>query len=275
MNWHEVPWSARLGLFVIVAIVMMSIFAPLIAPYTGADIVGDVWESSSDKFLFGTDNLGRDIFSRVVYGGRATLLIAFAASVISFTLGAVLGFLAAVQKGWLDQLLSRGNDTLMSLPTLIFALVVLSVLPTNVITLILVMAILDATRVYRLGRAIAVDIEAQDYVEIARLRGEKRVWIILFEILPNALVPLIAEFGLRFSFAILFLSSLSFLGLGVQPPDADWGALVKENKDGIAFGISAALVPATAIAILTVSVNLVADWLLSKTSNLQVGGEGN
>ncbi len=275
MNWREVPWSARVGLFVILVIVVMSIFAPLVAPYLGSDIVGDVWESSSDQFLFGTDNLGRDIFSRVVYGGRTTLLIAFAASVISFTLGAVLGFFAAVQKGWLDQLLSRGNDTLMSLPTLIFALVVLSVLPTNVITLILVMAILDATRVYRLGRAIAVDIEAQDYVEMARLRGEKRMWIILFEILPNALVPLIAEFGLRFSFAILFLSSLSFLGLGVQPPDADWGALVKENKDGIAFGISAALVPATAIAILTVSVNLVADWLLSKTSNLQVGGEGN
>ena len=273
MNWREVPWSARFGLFTIVVIVLMSVFAPLITPYTGADIVGDVWESSSDKFLFGTDNLGRDIFSRVVYGGRATLLIAFAASVISFTLGAVLGFLAAVQKGWLDQLLSRGNDTLMALPTLIFALVVLSVLPTNIFTLILVMAILDATRVYRLGRAIAVDIEAQDYVEMARLRGEKRLWIILFEILPNALVPLIAEFGLRFSFAILFLSSLSFLGLGVQPPDADWGALVKENKDGIAFGVSAALVPATAIAILTVSVNLVADWLLSKTADMQGGEE--
>lgn len=273
MNWREIPWGARFGLIVIVVFVAMSIFAPWIAPYSGADIVGDVWESASDKFLFGTDNLGRDIFSRVVYGGRATLLIAFAATVISFTLGAVLGFLAAVQKGWLDQLLSRGNDTLMSLPTLIFALVVLSVLPTNIITLILVMAILDATRVYRLGRAIAVDIEAQDYVEMSRLRGEKRLWIILFEILPNALAPLIAEFSLRFSFAILFLSSLSFLGLGVQPPDADWGALVKENKDGIAFGISAALVPATAIAVLTISVNLVADYLLSKTSELHGGGD--
>ena len=271
MNWREIPWSARIGLLVIVVIVVMSILAPWIAPYSNAEIVGDVWESSSDKFLFGTDNLGRDIFSRVVYGGRETLLIAFSATVISFTLGAVLGFLAAVQKGWLDQLLSRGNDTLMALPTLIFALVVLSVLPINIITLILVMAILDATRVYRLGRAIAVDIDAQDFVEMSRLRGEKRLWIILFEILPNALTPLIAEFGLRFSFAILFLSSLSFLGLGVQPPDADWGALVKENKDGITFGISAALVPAAAIAILTVSVNLVADWLLSKTSDLRGG----
>ena len=271
MTLRLIPWSARFGLLAMIAILVLSVLTPWIAPYPGSEVVGDVWEPVSLKFPFGTDNLGRDMLSRILYGGRLTLLVAFAATGISFVLGATLGFLAAVQKGWLDQCLSRGNDALMSLPTLIFALVVLSVLPTNLVTLVLVMAILDATRVFRLSRAIAVDIEAQDYVEMARLRGERRLWIMSFEILPNALTPLIAEFGLRFSFAILFLSSLSFLGLGVQPPDADWGALVKENKDGITFGIPAALIPAAAIAILAISVNLVADWLLGKTSDLRGG----
>ncbi|MBC8269978.1 MAG: ABC transporter permease [Rhodospirillaceae bacterium] len=273
LNFHTIPWSARIGMVMIVIMVFLGIAGPWIAPYTNAELVGDVWEPMFGNFLLGTDNLGRDMLSRLLYGARITLFIAFVATLISFTMGAVLGFFAAVQKGWLDQVLSRGNDTLMALPTLIFALVVLSVLPANLFTLIMVMAVLDSTRVYRIGRAIAVDIEALDFIEMARLRGEKKSWIILHEILPNALTPLIAEFGLRFSFAILFLSSLSFLGLGVQPPAADWGALVKENKDGIAFGISASLVPATAIAILTISVNLVADWLLSKTSDLK-GGEG-
>jgi peptide/nickel transport system permease protein len=152
-------------------------------------------------------------------------------------------------------------------------LVVLSVLPTNQVTLILVMGILDSTRVYRLSRAVAVDINVMDYVEAAKLRGEGSAWIIFREILPNALSPLVSELGLRFIYAVLFLSTLSFLGLGVQPPDADWGGMVKENKDGIVFGIAAALIPAGAIAALAISVNLVADWILNRTTSLK-GGRG-
>ncbi|TIU68445.1 MAG: ABC transporter permease, partial [Mesorhizobium sp.] len=163
---------------------------------------------------------------------------------------------------------------LMSIPTLIFGLIVLSVLPSNVVTLILVMGTLDSTRVYRLSRAVAADINAMDFVEAAKLRGEDRAWIIFREILPNALSPLVSELGLRFIFAVLFLSALSFLGLGVQPPQADWGGMVKENKDGIVFGISAALIPAGAIAALAISVNLVADWILNRTTSLR-GGRGN
>ncbi|TIO03600.1 MAG: ABC transporter permease, partial [Mesorhizobium sp.] len=161
--------------------------------------------------------------------------------------------------------LSRLVDLLMSIPTLIMGLVVLSVLPSNLVTLILVMGILDSTRVYRLSRAVAVDINVMDYVEAAKLRGEASGWIIFREILPNALSPLVSELGLRFIYAVLFLSTLSFLGLGVQPPDADWGGMVKENKDGIVFGIPAALIPAAAIAALAISVNLVADWVLNRT----------
>ncbi len=192
---------------------------------------------------------------------------------MSFTLGSVLGFTAAVMGGWVDQILSRLVDLLMAIPSLIFALVVLSVMPTTTLTLILVMGLLDSTRVFRLARAVAVDINVMDFVEAAKLRGEGRRWIIFREILPNALSPLVAELGLRFIFMVLFLSALSFLGLGVQPPEADWGGMVKENKEGIVFGIPAALIPAAAIALLAISVNLVADWILNRTTSLK-GGRG-
>jgi len=169
--------------------------------------------------------------------------------------------------------LSRFVDLVMSIPSLIFALVVLSVMPVTVTVLILVMGLLDATRVFRLARAVAVDITVMDYVEAARLRGEKINWVIFREILPNALSPLVAEFGLRFIFAVLFISTLSFLGLGIQPPLMDWGGMVKENKDALVYGKSAALMPALAIALLAISVNLVADWVLTRTSSLK-GGRG-
>lgn len=269
----NIPISALIGLFFTALYFLGAIFAPLLAPYGVGEIVGDVWEPSSADYLLGTDNIGRDLLSRMIYGGRTTIFIATAATVLSFTLGSVLGFFAAVMGGWIDQMLSRFVDLVMSIPTLIFALVVLSVAPVTIPMLILVMGLLDATRVYRLARAVAVDIEVMDYVEAARLRGEKTAWIIFREILPNALSPLIAEMGLRFIFAVLFVSTLSFLGLGVQPPEADWGGIVKENKEGIVYGIPAALIPAFAIATLAISVNLVADWVLNRTTSLK-GGRG-
>ncbi|MGO1118933.1 ABC transporter permease [Rhodovibrionaceae bacterium A322] len=269
-----IPITSLIGLVILAAFVLMAIFAPVLAPYGEAEIVGDVWEPPSDNFVLGTDNLGRDMYSRLIYGGRLTIAVAAAATCISFFMGVFLGFLAAVVRGWLDQGLSRLNDLMMAIPTLIFALVVLSVLPANIITLVLVMAILDSTRVFRLSRAVALDVVVQDFVEAARLRGEGRMWIIFREVLPNTLTPLFAEFGLRFAFAVLFLSSLSFLGLGVQPPAADWGGMVKDNKDGIIFGVSAAIMPGAIIAILAVSVNLVVDWILNRTSSLK-GGRGD
>ncbi len=269
----RIPLTALIGLVLTSAFFLMAIFAPLIAPYGMAAIVGDVWEPRSAEHWLGTDNIGRDLLSRMIYGGQITILIATLATALSFSLGSLLGFTAAVIGGWADQFMSRSVDLLMSIPTLIFALVVLSVMPVNTLILILVMGILDSTRVYRLSRAVAVDINVQDFVEAAKLRGEKRGWIIFREILPNALSPLVAELGLRFIFAVLFLSTLSFLGLGVQPPASDWGGMVKENKDGIVFGIGAALIPAAAIAALAISVNLVADWILNRTSDLK-GGRG-
>ncbi len=273
MNFKRIPISALVGILATSGFLFIALFAPVIAPYGMAEIVGDVWEPMSDKFWLGTDNIGRDLLTRMMYGARTTIFIAGVATILSFGLGSVLGFTAAVKGGWVDMVMSRAVDLLMSIPTLIFALVVLSVLPGNLLTLIVVMGILDSTRVYRLSRAVAVDINVMDYVEAARLRGEGLRWIIFKEILPNALSPLVAELGLRFIFMILFLSSLSFLGLGIQPPEADWGSMVKANKDGINFGIPAALIPGFAIAILAISVNLVADWILNRTSDLK-GGRG-
>lgn len=269
----RIPLSALIGLFFTATYFLMAVFAPWIAPYGMAEVVGDVWEPSSAEHLLGTDTIGRDLLSRMIYGGRTTIFIATMATALSFITGSVLGFAAAVLGGWPDQLLSRFVDLIMSIPSLIFALVVLSVMPVTVPVLIVVMGLLDSTRVYRLARAVAVDITVMDYVEAARLRGEKLVWIIFREVLPNALSPLVAEMGLRFIFAVLFVSTLSFLGLGVQPPQADWGGIVKENKEGIVYGIGAALYPAVAIATLAISVNLVADWILNRTTSLK-GGRG-
>ncbi len=273
LDFRHIPAGALLGLVITALFLFTAVFAPLLAPYGGGQVVGGVWEPMNAQHWLGTDNLGRDLLSRMIYGARITIFIAVLATALSFGMGAILGFTAAVVGGWFDTIMSRFVDLLMSIPTLIFGLVVLSVLPSTMVTLILVMGVLDSTRVYRLSRAVAVDINVMDFVEAAKLRGEGMGWIIFREILPNALSPLISELGLRFIYAVLFLSALSFLGLGVQPPAADWGGMVKENKEGIVFGISAALIPAAAIAALAISVNLVADWILNRTTSLK-GGRG-
>ncbi len=274
MRLREIPITAWIGIIGVILAFGCAIFAPLLAPYGEREIVGDVWIASNAQHLLGTDNLGRDLLSRMIYGARTTLFVALTASVLSFSIGIFLSFTAAVSRGLIDQGLSRFNDLMMSIPTLIFALVVLAVLPQNLWILIAVMAVLDSTRVYRLGRAVALDVAVMEFVEAAKLRGEGKMWIIFREILPNTLSPLLAEFGLRFAFSILFLSTLSFLGLGIQPPAADWGGMVKDNKDGIIFGISAALIPGGAIATLAICVNMIVDWLLKRTSSLK-GGRGD
>jgi len=263
------PISARIGLAIIIINIVAALFAPLIAPYGETEVVGDVWLSMSSDHLLGTDQLGRDLFTRILYGARNTIAIAFVTTLLSFIVGIVGGFFAATLKGWTDLSLSRIVDVMMAIPILIFALAVLSVVGTSIIALILVIALLDSTRVYRLSRAVAMDIEALDFVEAARLRGEKIWWLMRHEILPNAMPPLVAEFGLRFCFVFLFIAALSFLGLGIQPPTADWGSMVRENAGAITFGIFIPLWPAGAIAFLTVGVNLIVDWFLYVASGLK------
>ncbi len=263
------PMSARIGLAIVLLNLIVLVLAPNLAPYKETEVVGDVWLPASMEHFLGTDQLGRDLFSRILFGARNTISIALLITLMSFAVGATAGFLAATLKGWVDQLLGRLVDIIMAFPTLIFALMVLSILGTSIPVLVVVIALLDSTRVFRLSRAVAMDIEVMDYVEMARLRGEGLWWIMGREILPNALPPLIAEFGLRFCFVFLFISSLSFLGLGLQPPTADWGGMVRENAGAITFGILTPLWPAGAIAFLTIGINLVVDWFLHRSSQLR------
>jgi len=287
------PFSAKAGVFIILAYVGVAVFSPLLAPFGQTEVVGGVWEPafwtndcSEDgirnyecwddinadrerKLWLGSDHLGRDLLTRLLFGATNTISIALVTTVLSFTMGITLGFLAATIGGHLDQLISRCVDILMAFPTLIFALMVLSVMGTSIMVLIFTIAILDATRVFRLSRAVAMDVEVMEYVEVARLRGEGLWWLMRYEILPNTLAPLVAEFGLRFCFVFLFIASLSFLGLGIQPPLADWGGMVRENAGAITFGIYTPLLPAISIAVLTIAVNLIVDWFLQKTAGLR------
>lgn len=255
--------SGLIGLAVIVAIVLLVMLAPIIAPHGEADLVGEVWAPASADAWLGTDNLGRDLLSRLLYGGRITLLIALAATALALLIGCAFGFTAAIAGGWVDALLARAIDAIMAIPTLIFALVLLSVLGTSIPVLIGTIACLASTRAFRLSRAIAGNIVTLDYFEAARLRGEGIAWLMVYEVLPNALSPLTAEFGLRLCANFLFIASLSFLGLGIQPPLADWGGMVRDNAAAISYGGLAPLIPAAAIGIFAIAINLVVDWSLA------------
>ena len=222
-----------------------------------------------DKHILGTDNVGRDMLSRLIYGARNTIGIALVTTALAFVVGVIAGFLAATVGGWLDQAFSRLVDILMAIPGIIFALLLLTIFGSTLWVVILVIATVEGTRVFRLARAVGQSIVVLDYVEAARIRGEGLGWIMLREVLPNAIPPLAAEFGLRFCFVFLFLAGLSFLGLGIQPPTADWGSMVKENATLISYGDITPLLPAGAIALLTVGVNFLVDWFLHKTAGLR------
>ena len=265
----DAPLSAKLGLVTIAVYLFVALFAPVVAPYSETEILGGAYELWSEKYPLGTDNLGRDMLSRLIFGARNTIGIALAAVVIAFAIGGVTGMVSAILGGWYDTIISRIVDILMAIPGLVFALLILTVLGTTITTLVLVIAVLDSTRVYRITRAAAMNVAVMDFVEVARLRGEGLWWVIRKEILPNIMAPLLAEFGLRFCFVFLFIAALSFLGLGIQPPTADWGSMVRDNATLINYDDITPLLPATAIAVLTVAINFVVDWLLHKSSGLR------
>jgi peptide/nickel transport system permease protein len=272
---RKAPISAWLGMFIVLCYFIVAIFADVIAPYGEAEVIGGAYAPWSSEFLLGTDQIGRDIFTRLIYGARNSMGIALVTTFLSFLIGGGLGLAAAIDRGWIDQGLSRCVDILMAIPSLIFALMLLSIYGSNTLSLILIIAVLDSTRVFRLTRAVAVNVAVMDYVEAATLRGEGLLWIMRKEILPNIFPPMVAEFGIRFCFVFLTIAALSFLGVGIQPPTADWGSMVRENASLIQFAkydMKAALtplMPAGAIALLTVAVNFIVDWFLHVTSGLR------
>lgn len=240
------------------------------AAFLGEHALGEmsdagVFQGMSAQHWLGTDYLGRDMLIRIVAGTPYTIGVALVATLLACGAGAVLGLLAAVAGGWFDAALSRVLDTLVSIPSKMFALVVIAGFGSSVTLLIAVAAIVYTPGCYRIVRSLAVNINAMDYVTVARARGERRAYIMRREILPNITGPLLADMGLRFVYALRLLASLSFLGLGVQPPMADWGSLVRENLGALPMGGISVLAPALAIATLTIAVNLVIDNLPGHT----------
>lgn len=266
---RHAPLTAMFGFAIIGAFVLVGLAAPLIAPFGERDVLGEAYLPWDNTYLLGTDNLGRDMLSRLIFGVRNSVGIAFVTTALAFLFGTSGGLLAATVGGRVDLALSRVVDVLMAVPSLIFALLLLSILGTSIPNLILVIAVVDATRVFRISRAVAGDIVVMDYVESAKLRGAGLLRLIGREILPNAAAPLVAEFGLRFCFVFLSISALSFLGLGIQPPSADLGAMVRENASLITFGDITPVLPAGLIALLTVAVNFAVDWALHLSSGLR------
>lgn len=266
---RTMPVTALFGLTVVAIYVIVAVLAPYIAPHGQAEIVGAQYEPWSSAYPLGTDSLGRDMMSRLLWGARNTVGIAIATTILAFALGTVAGLFAAALGGWFDLVVSRLVDVLMAVPPLILTLLALSAMGPGVVNLILIVAVLDSTRVFRLARATAANVMVMDYVEAAKLRGDGTGWIIVREVLPNIIAPLVAEFGLRFCFVFLTISALAFLGLGLPPPMADWGAMVRDNAGLITFGDITPLLPAACIAVLTVSVNFVVDWMLHRASGLK------
>ncbi|MCH2094442.1 MAG: ABC transporter permease [Rhodobacteraceae bacterium] len=281
--------GAAFGIAIVIMIVMF--FVGPLAPYGQEEVLakanvvpgGNPAMGGDPEFPLGTDQIGRDILSRLIYGAQNTVGIAFATTVLSFLIGGSLGLLAATLGGWLDQVVSRAVDVLMAIPALIFALLLMTIASAwagsekwlLTVFMVIIIAVIDSTRVFRLSRAVGLNIVVMDYIEAAKLRGEGLSYLIFREILPNATAPLLAEFGLRFCFVFLTIASLSFLGVGIQPPLADWGTMVKDLAQFINFAAfapqvaSAPLLAAGAIALLTVAVNFVVDWMLHKSSGLK------
>lgn len=260
--------GAKFGLGLVIVFLLLVFVGPFFTPYGEVEIVGNVWESPNAKHWLGTDYIGRDLLIRIFTGGRMTVIVSLVATCGAFLLGCPIGIAAAVIGGWFDLIITRAVDALMAFPGLILALIVLSAIGTSIPALILMMSVLASTTVFRLTRAVAADIAVMDYVEVARLRGENMRWFLFKEILPNVGPTLLTEFGLRFVYSAILISSLSFLGLGIQPPFADLGGMVKENAMAITFGRSAPILPAVTLALLAIGVNLIVDGLLRHRAKL-------
>jgi peptide/nickel transport system permease protein len=270
---RRLPLPGLIGLLLVLFWLFIAVAGPVIAPHPAGTVVSpDIFEGSSWRYWLGTDYLGRDMLSRILYGTRYTVVLAFAAALLASFFGISLGLFAVVAGQYADAVLSRVLDALMSIPSKMLALVVAAAFGAST-GLLLVIAVLSYTPgCYRIARSLAINIQQLEYVQVARVRGEGRVYIACIEILPNMIHPMLADFGMRFVFIVLLLSGLSFLGLGVQPPDADLGSLVRENISGLGQGAIAVLAPAVAIATLTVGVNMLIDSLPRRGLRIGAGG---
>ncbi|EGJ20294.1 binding-protein-dependent transport systems inner membrane component [Cereibacter sphaeroides WS8N] len=267
------PFTARLGMVLVAIYAFVAIFAPWIAPYGEVEVVSRIpFDGWSAQHLLGTDQLGRDFLSRLIFGARNSISIALVTTMISFGIGCLLGVFSALIGGFVDQAISRFVDALMSVPDLIFILMILSIFGNSIPNLILIIAVLTSTRFFRISRAAALNVASLDFVEAARVRGESLLWISVHEVFPNVLPLILSELGMRFCFIFLSIAALSFLGVGIQPPLAEWGSMVRDNAALINMGDITPLIPAASIALLAIAVNFVVDWLLNRASGLNEEG---
>jgi len=257
--------SGRIGLGISLFWIFIAVFGPWIAPYGATDFTdGPTFGPLTLAYPMGTDYLGRDLLSRVLLGARFSIGLALVATLLASTCGTLLALISTVIGGWIDESLSRLMDSLLILPSKILALLMVAIYGSSLPVLVLTAAVTYMPGAYRIARSQALGLNEMEYVMVSRLNGESRIYLACRDILPNMIHPMMADFGLRFVYNVLMLSSLSFLGLGVQPPDADWGSLVRENLSGLSSGAPAVLMPAVAIATLTIGANLFIDSLQAR-----------
>ena len=261
---RHLPLAGLIGCAVFAFWLLMAVAGPYLAPDDAGGVGDDVFAPLSALHPLGTDYLGRDMLSRILHGAPYTIGLALAAVLVASVGGTVLAMCAAAAGGWFDAIVSRIVDTMLSIPHKLLALIIVAGFGTSVPLLILTAGIGYMPGAYRIARALAVNVQAMDYVQAARARGEGMAYITCHERLPNMIRPVLADFGLRFLFIVLLLSGLSFLGLGIQPPHADWGSLVRENIIGLSEGAPAVVMPALAIATLTIAVNMAIDGLAGR-----------
>jgi peptide/nickel transport system permease protein len=259
VRYKRWSWSAWAGLALVVAACSLAIFGPFFAPHRPDEIFGFAFAAPSSDHPLGLDYVGRDVLSRFLWGGRTALFIALIGTTLGFLIGVPVGLISAYRRGWLDEVFGRTTDLFLAFPSLILALLLLAAFGTSMTLVVLAIAITTIPGVVRIARAAALEIVDLPYIEAARARGERVDYVLLREMFPNVRQPLLVDYGIRLTGAILLVAALSFLGLGLQPPAADWGLMVGENRVALTVQPWPVIVPVCAIAALTIGINLMID----------------
>jgi peptide/nickel transport system permease protein len=256
--------SAAVGLAIVSFWILVAILAPLIAPYGPNDLVGHALQSPSAAFLLGTDDLGRDVLSRVVWGARVVLVLAPMAVLIAEIAGALIGLFTGYIGGWVDDVIMRINDALISFPAILLYLLIIAALGPSKTNVVIAIALASIPGIARIVRGVVLDLRTRSFILAARLRGERLWYMLLVELLPNARGPVIVDATLRIAYAAFAIGTLGFLGLGTPPPDPDWGGMVNQGVKWLSVSAWMTAVPAIALASLVIGLNLLADSLQSR-----------
>ncbi len=269
--WRQ--WRTRIGLALVALLVALALVGPFFAPYSPSEFAGPPYAHPSSSTVLGTDSLGRDVLSRFLWGGRSVLGLSLAATAIGLALGVAIGLVAAYSRGLLDDVLMRAMDVILAFPSIVLALVAVATVGPKLWLLVLAVGFTTAPRVARVTRGASLDVVERDFVHAAEAIGESRPRILLAEILPNVTSPLMVEASLRLTYSIGLIAGLSFLGFGLQPPAADWGLMINENRQGLTVQPWGVVMPVVAIALLTIGTSLVGDGLSRASAGIERGGE--